>query len=65
VQNALENLMKGRTTFIIAHRLSTIKKADRIIVIKDGLIAEEGTHDTLLAKNGVYHMLYTMQFVEQ
>ncbi|PKN49442.1 MAG: lipid A export permease/ATP-binding protein MsbA [Deltaproteobacteria bacterium HGW-Deltaproteobacteria-16] len=65
VQKALENLMKGRTTFIIAHRLSTIKKADRIIVIKDGLIAEEGTHDTLLAKNGVYHMLYTMQFVEQ
>jgi subfamily B ATP-binding cassette protein MsbA len=65
VQIALENLMKGRTTFIIAHRLSTIKNADRIIVIKDGLIAEEGTHDTLLAKNGVYHMLYTMQFVEQ
>lgn len=65
VQKALENLMKGRTTFIIAHRLSTIKKADRIIVIKDGLIAEEGTHDTLLAQNGVYHMLYTMQFVEQ
>ncbi len=65
VQNALENLMKGRTTFIIAHRLSTIKNADRIIVIKDGLIAEEGTHDTLLAKNGVYHMLYTMQFVER
>jgi subfamily B ATP-binding cassette protein MsbA len=65
VQNALENLMKGRTTFIIAHRLSTIKNADRIIVIKDGLIAEEGPHEALLAKNGVYHMLYTMQFVEQ
>jgi subfamily B ATP-binding cassette protein MsbA len=65
VQKALENLMRGRTTFIIAHRLSTIKNADRIIVIKDGLIAEEGAHDTLLAKNGVYHMLYTMQFVEQ
>ncbi|MBA3004363.1 MAG: ATP-binding cassette domain-containing protein, partial [Desulfurivibrio sp.] len=65
VQKALENLMKGRTTFIIAHRLSTIKNANRIIVIKDGLIAEEGTHEALLAKNGVYHMLYTMQFVEQ
>jgi subfamily B ATP-binding cassette protein MsbA len=65
VQNALENLMKGRTTFIIAHRLSTIKNADRIIVIKDGLIAEEGTHDTLLARNGTYHMLYTMQFADQ
>lgn len=65
VQNALENLMQGRTTFIIAHRLSTIKNADRIIVIKDGLIAEEGSHETLLAKNGVYHMLYTMQFIEQ
>jgi len=65
VQKALENLMKGRTTFIIAHRLSTIKNADRIIVIKDGLIAEEGTHDSLLAKNGPYHMLYTMQFADQ
>jgi subfamily B ATP-binding cassette protein MsbA len=61
VQKALENLMRGRTTFIIAHRLSTIKNADRIIVIKDGRIAEEGTHDGLLALNGEYANLYRMQ----
>jgi len=62
VQRALENLMKNRTTFVIAHRLSTIRNADRIIVIKDGQIAEEGSHDTLLSKNGVYTMLHQMQF---
>jgi len=62
VQKALENLMRGRTTFIIAHRLSTIKNADRIIVMKDGRIAEEGTHDSLLALGGEYANLYRMQF---
>jgi len=61
VQNALENLMKDRTTLVIAHRLSTIKDADRIIVIKDGGIVEEGSHDTLLAQNGEYEKLYNMQ----
>ena len=61
VQNALENLMKNRTTLVIAHRLSTIKDADRIIVIKGGEIAEEGTHKQLLAKNGEYEKLYNMQ----
>lgn len=61
VQNALENLMKDRTTLVIAHRLSTIKDADRIIVIKDGAIAEEGTHEQLLAQNGEYEKLYNMQ----
>ncbi len=61
VQKALENLMKNRTTFVIAHRLSTIKNADRIIVIKDGRIVEEGTHETLLSLNGEYGTLHNMQ----
>jgi len=61
IQKALDNLIKDRTTLIIAHRLSTIKNADRIIVIQDGRIVEEGTHETLLARNGVYTLLYNMQ----
>jgi len=62
VQKALENLMKGRTTFVIAHRLSTISYADRIVVIVDGRIMEEGTHKDLIAKQGEYYKLYNMQF---
>ena len=62
VQTALENLMKNRTTFVIAHRLSTIRNADRIIVIKDGMIVEEGTHEALLDQEGTYKMLHDMQF---
>ncbi|MBN1841184.1 MAG: lipid A export permease/ATP-binding protein MsbA [Deltaproteobacteria bacterium] len=62
VQGALENLMKGRTTFVIAHRLSTIRHADRIIVVVDGKIVEEGTHEDLLALLGEYHKLYELQF---
>jgi len=62
VQSALENLMKNRTTFVIAHRLSTIKNADRIIVIKNGTIAEDGTHDELLSQHGEYELLYNMQY---
>ena len=62
IQSALEHLMNGRTSIVIAHRLSTILKADRILVIKDGRIAEEGDHETLLAKNGVYRELYETQF---
>ena len=62
VQRALENLMKNRTTIIIAHRLSTVKNADRIIVLKDGNLVEEGTHEILLAKGGEYHALYRLQF---
>ena len=65
VQNALENLMQNRTTLVIAHRLSTIKKADRIIVIQDGGIVEQGDHDTLLTQDGVYAMLYRMQIDTQ
>jgi ATP-binding cassette, subfamily B, bacterial MsbA len=62
VQKALENLMKNRTTLVIAHRLSTIKNADRIIVVKNGAIVEEGTHDTLLAQQGEYELLHRMQY---
>jgi len=61
VQRALENLMKNRTTFVIAHRLSTIKNADRIIVIHNGKIVEDGTHEELLAQHGEYERLYSMQ----
>jgi len=64
VQRALENLMKGRTTFIIAHRFSTIRNVDRIIVLADGRIVEEGNHDRLMALNGEYKRLYEIQFRE-
>ena len=60
--SALDKLMEGRTTIVIAHRLSTIMDADKILVINDGELIEEGNHDTLLAKNGAYAMLYNSQF---
>ena len=62
VQEALDNLMKNRTVIVIAHRLSTIQSADKIVVINDGQIAEEGTHNELLKKDGAYAALYAMQF---
>ena len=62
IQRAMNNLMKGRTSFIIAHRLSTIKDADLILVMRDGDIVEQGTHDELLSKNGFYAELYNSQF---
>ncbi len=62
VQRALENLMKGRTTFIIAHRFSTIRNVDRILVLADGRIVEEGNHDQLMGLDGVYKRLYEIQF---
>ena len=62
IQSALEHLMNGRTSIVIAHRLSTILKADRILVVQDGVIAEQGTHDELLSKNGTYRELYETQF---
>jgi len=62
VQDALENLMKGRTTLVIAHRLSTIRNADRIVVLVNGEIREEGAHEGLLARQGEYCRLYNMQF---
>ncbi len=62
IQAALEELMKGRTTFVVAHRLSTIRNADQVLVLKDGQIIERGTHDQLLAQGGFYHDLYMSQF---
>ncbi|MBR2834751.1 MAG: GNAT family N-acetyltransferase [Coriobacteriales bacterium] len=64
IQSALEKLMTGRTSIVIAHRLSTILKADCILVVKDGVIAEKGSHEELLAQNGVYRELYETQFRE-
>lgn len=61
IQQSLAHLMKDRTTFVIAHRLSTIRQADRILVIEDGKIAEQGTHDHLIREKGRYHQLYTYQ----
>ncbi|HKQ87611.1 MAG TPA: ABC transporter ATP-binding protein [Candidatus Acidoferrales bacterium] len=62
VQDALNNLMTGRTVFVIAHRLTTIRRADVIVVVDGGVIAERGTHDELLARGGIYARLYEMQF---
>ncbi len=65
IQSAMDNLMKGRTSFIIAHRLSTIKNADLILVMNQGDIVEQGTHEELLAKGGFYADLYNSQFDEE
>ena len=62
IQKAMDNLMKGRTSFVIAHRLSTIKNSDLILVLKDGDVIESGTHEELLEKNGFYAALYNSQF---
>lgn len=62
IQSALDELQKNRTSLVIAHRLSTIEKADEIIVVEDGYIAERGDHATLLAKNGAYAQLHRLQF---
>ncbi|MFZ1682265.1 MAG: ATP-binding cassette domain-containing protein, partial [Rhizobiaceae bacterium] len=62
VQGALEGLMKGRTTLVIAHRLATVLKADRILVMEDGRIVEEGTHEALVRKKGLYARLARLQF---
>ncbi len=65
IQNAIQKVLSGRTSFIIAHRLSTIRSADRILVIQHGKITEEGTHKQLIAKQGYYYQLYTNQFQEE
>ncbi|MEE8171754.1 MAG: ABC transporter, partial [Alphaproteobacteria bacterium] len=62
VQAALETLMAGRTTIVIAHRLATVQKADRIVVMQEGRVVSEGTHDTLVAEDGLYARLAALQF---
>ena len=62
IQQGMERVMAGRTTFVIAHRLSTIKRASRILVVENGRIAEQGTHAELLRARGHYYKLYTQQF---
>jgi len=64
VQSALQNLMAGRTVFVIAHRLSTVRRADRILVLENGMITDEGSHDCLMARTGTYRRLYDLQFVD-
>ena len=65
IQQAIDHLLKDRTSFLIAHRLSTIRKADLILVVRDGRIVEQGTHETLLRARGYYHDLYSKQFAEE
>ena len=65
IQSAIQKVLKGRTSFIIAHRLSTIRSADRILVIRDGRVIEEGNHVELLKLKGYYYRLYTNQFKEE
>jgi ATP-binding cassette subfamily B protein len=62
IQDALETMLRGRTSLVIAHRLSTILKADRILVVSGGVIAEQGTHEELLERGGIYRELYETQF---
>lgn len=65
IQNAIQKVLQGRTSFIVAHRLSTIRSADRILVIEDGRIVEEGNHNKLIKQKGHYYRLYTNQFMEE
>ena len=65
IQHAIQAVLKGRTAFIIAHRLSTIRQADRILVISDGKIVEEGTHNELMRRKGQYQQLYLNQFIQE
>ena len=65
IHRAMIDVMKGRTTFVIAHRLSTVREADLIVVLRDGEIAEQGTHDELLSANGIYRDIYDLQLRPQ
>jgi subfamily B ATP-binding cassette protein MsbA len=64
VQTALHNLMTGRTVIVIAHRLSTVRRADRIVVLESGAIADVGSHEELMQKLGTYRRLYDLQFID-
>jgi len=64
IQTAMDNLSKGRTSFVIAHRLSTIKNADTIVVVEEGSIVEQGNHEQLLKQKGYYYQLYNSQFAD-
>ena len=65
IQEALENLMKGRTTFVIAHRLATVRRADLILVMEKGRIVERGKHEELLARGGLYKAIHDLQLPQQ
>jgi ATP-binding cassette subfamily B protein len=65
IQDAIQKVLEGRTSFVIAHRLSTIKNADRILVVRDGKITEVGTHKELIKLKGYYYNLYTNQFIDE
>jgi ATP-binding cassette, subfamily B, multidrug efflux pump len=65
IQKALNEVMKGRTTFIIAHRISSLKHADEILVLEDGRIVERGKHEELIENNGIYQRIYDIQFKDQ
>src|SRR5690606_7637117 len=65
IQKAINRVLKGKTSFVIAHRLSTIRNADRILVIKDGKIVEEGRHEDLIRRKGYYYRLYTNEYIEE
>ena len=65
IQEALQRLMEGRTSFVIAHRLNTIQKADQILVLKEGEIIEKGSHDELLGEQGFYYELFTSQLKKE
>ena len=64
IQSAFQKLTQNKTSFIVAHRLSTIKSADKILVMKNGTIVEQGTHDSLIAEGGFYAALYNSQFAK-
>ena len=65
VEEALDELMKSRTTLIVAHRLSTVRRADRILVFDQGRLVEQGTHDFLIASEGLYYRLYNLQTLDR
>ena len=65
IQDAISRVLEGRTSFVIAHRLSTVRNADRILVIRDGRVIEDGTHRELIKARGYYYSLYSNQFMDE